>query len=129
MTRSRWVHAVAAALIASSFILWYATGAEGFTRWPNARLEGADAAPAAGELDLLAEVGFDDGVDAAARPEFRSRFAFGLVPGGFDPPHLVSVVTVAGLALIASVATVALGRGCCVCRTACAPQTHEGTTE
>jgi len=107
---SRWVHPSAAALAARSLVLWYATGAEGFTRWPNERLANADAAPVAGELDLLADVGFSDIGEDSTRPDIQSRFAFGLVPGGFDPAHLIAVATVAGAVLAASMATVAFGR-------------------
>lgn len=100
---------------AGSVALWLATGCEGYTRWPNRRLELADAAPAAGEAALLAEAGFDGGAEPAdpgsatsdgsapapvrvSGPIIESRFAFGLVPGGFDAAHLVSVATVGVLA-------------------------------
>jgi hypothetical protein len=105
------IYVVAAVSVAGAVALWLATGREGYTRWPNAKLEQADAAPAAGESDLLGEIGFTDG-EAAARPsaDIQSRFAFGLVPGGFDPKHLLSVAAVAGLAGAASVASFAIGR-------------------
>ncbi|MBL9149031.1 MAG: hypothetical protein JNM94_10095 [Phycisphaerae bacterium] len=110
MRATRAIYVVAAVAVAGAVALWLATGREGYTRWPNAKLEQADAAPAAGESDLLGEIGFSDG--AAARPsaDIQSRFAFGLVPGGFDPKHLLSVAAVAGLAGAASVASFAIGR-------------------
>lgn len=95
--------------IAASLALWLGTGREGFTRWPNQKLEDADARPAEGESDLLAEIGFADD-DAPARvPAIESRFAFGLLPSGLDIAHLASVASVSGAAL-AVMAALALRR-------------------
>ncbi len=95
MNRSAWVHVGGLLVVASSVLIWYATGAEGYTRWPDARLEQADALPVAGEADLLADVGFTDQSQEQNTPKIQSRFALGLVPGGVDPPHLLSVALMA----------------------------------
>lgn len=105
---SRRIHSIGAALVAAAVILWLGTGAEGYTRWPNQRLASADALPAAGEGDLLAEVGFADAPQSPARADIQSRFALGLVPGGVDPLHLLSVATVVAAALVASTTAVAI---------------------
>lgn len=109
MRPSAWVHLLAAAATAASVAGWLATGAEGFTRWPDARLENADAPPVHGEAELLEEAGFMTQAEASAEPDIRSRFALGLVPGGADPAHLISVATCAAGAAIAS-GTAALAR-------------------
>lgn len=102
MKASHRVHVVGTTLIAASLVVWYATGSEGYTRWPNERLAHADAPPTAGESELLAEAGFTDAHTASARPDIQSRFALGLVPGGTDPRHLLSVASVAACAVLAS---------------------------
>lgn len=102
MTLPQRIHVVGGAFVAAAVLLWLGTGAEGYTRWPNERLARADAPPAAGEGDLLAEVGFADDRRTPPRPDIRSRFALGLVPGGFDPRHLLSVATIAAAALVGS---------------------------
>lgn len=92
MSRVKLAHTLAAAIVLASLGAWLATGREGYTRWPDARLEAADAPVSQDEQDLLSEIG----VDAAAPAEagkIESRFAFGLVPGGPDPKHLLSVAT------------------------------------
>lgn len=118
----RTVRLICLVAFAGSVALWLATGCEGYTRWPNRRLEQADAAPAAGEAALLAEAGFDGTAEPSASdsatssdsapspvrvsgPSIESRFAFGLVPGGLDAPHLVSVATVGALAGAVACAT------------------------
>ena len=81
--------------------LWVATGSEGFTRWPNAKLQAADAEVSQEQIDLLADIGFeDDARQAEPEPEIESRFAFGLVPGGFDPKHLLSVAPLGGAGVV-----------------------------
>lgn len=82
--------------------LWYLTGSEGYTRWPDARLEQADAPAPTGQDDLLAEAGFDEKTDAAPAPTIKSRFAFGLLPGGLDPKHVPSVAAVVGASVLFS---------------------------
>lgn len=104
LRRSWFVHTLGAALTVASLLLWWATGAEGYTRWPDEKLAAADRAPAAGEDELLEAIGFGDG--PSMRPEIESRFAFGLVPGGIDPPHLLAVATVAAAALLVSTGVV-----------------------
>jgi len=73
--------------------VWLGTGRETFTRWPNAKLESADVAPTEGEEDLLASIGFEEPHTSSQMLDIESRFAMGLVPGGFDPKHLLSVAT------------------------------------
>lgn len=93
MTVARSLHVIGAAVVAAAMLLWVATGSEGFTRWPNERLERSDAPITPGESDLLAEAGFTDEAIASPMPNIESRFAFGLVPGGPDPRHLLSLAT------------------------------------
>jgi len=88
--------------------LWLATGAEGYTRWPDSKLNAADAEASQEQIDLLADIGFASvGDPAESEPEIQSRFAFGLVPGGLNPKHLLSVASslscgfaIIGIALI-----------------------------
>lgn len=109
--KTAWkVHAVSALLIGASLLAWYATGTEGFTRWPNERLARSDAPAAAGESDLLADIGFTDSTSAVQAPNIESRFAFGLVPGGPDPRHLPSVATLSAIAILMSIITIAMTR-------------------
>lgn len=112
LTCSTWVHLIGVGCTAAAVGLWYATGAEGYTRWPDPRLEASDAPHASGEDELLAEVGFGEAGSAAPRHDIQSRFAFGLVPGGLDPQHLLSVATVAAAATAASASTLAAGAMC-----------------
>jgi len=99
--RARVVHIAAAAFVIASLGAWLATGREAFTRWPDARLEAADAPVSSAEQDLLDQIGIgsDPTTDA---PRIESRFAFGLVPGGPDPRHLLSVATSTALAFACS---------------------------
>lgn len=99
------VHLGGAALIATALAVWAATGREGFTRWPDQRLAQSDASPAPGESELLAEAGFTN--PAQAHPDIQSRFALGLVPGGENPAHLLSVAMAIGLAVAASSVVIA----------------------
>ncbi len=108
MRKARLAHLCSAALVLASCALWLATGREGFTRWPNEKLAASDAPPAAGEGDLLADIGFAESSDDRATPNIDSRFAFGLLPGGFEPWRLLSVAFAAALgASISGAATVA----------------------
>lgn len=104
------VHLVVLVALGATLVVWRATGGEGYTRWPNERLSIADAPPPAGERELLADAGFSDSGDATSHPDIRSRFSLGLAPGGTDPKHLISVATIAGACVAASVATWVLGR-------------------
>ncbi|MBX3377939.1 MAG: hypothetical protein KF678_13160 [Phycisphaeraceae bacterium] len=97
-----WTYIASLVATAATVAVWIATGAEGFTRWPNERLKNSDAAPSAGESDLLADAGFSDDTKSTRPSDIQSRFALGLVPGGADPRHLLSVATTAGAALAAS---------------------------
>jgi hypothetical protein len=97
------VLAAALFLLLASGALWLATGREGFTRWPNTKLAASDL-PAADD-DLLSSLGFEQGPEVA-RPTLVNKFAFGLLPGGFDAQHLPSVLLGAGVSgvLFAAVA-------------------------
>lgn len=90
---------VGAGLLMLAILAWISTGREGYTRWPNAKLEQADVAGTAEESDLLADIGFEDSGEQVPIPEFESRFAFGLLPGGFDPQHLLSVASIAAISM------------------------------
>ncbi|MFM7261928.1 MAG: hypothetical protein ACKO3W_15160 [bacterium] len=79
-------------LVAGSLVAWAVTGRETFTRWPNARLEASDAPISKSEEDLLGEIGIDAAPSSEAAT-IESRFAFGLLPSGADPRHLLSVAT------------------------------------
>jgi len=105
MSAARFAHAASVAIALGSIGAWLATGREGFTRWPDARLEASDAPVSQAEQDLLEEIGV--GSEPAANTEkIESRFAFGLVPGGPDPKHLLSVAT--GCALACAISGVAI---------------------
>lgn len=98
-------------LVVAPLGLWFATGSEGYTRWPNAKLRAADAEISQEEVDLLADIGFDDTERSAEpEPEIESRFAFGLLPGGFDPKHLLSVTPVACAGGVLVGTAIVLGR-------------------
>ena len=95
------VHAVSAAVVVLGLAAWLATGREAFTRWPNARLEAADAPMSESERGLLEEMGID-AAPSAGSAALESRFALGLVPGGADPAHLLSLATAIALAALLS---------------------------
>ena len=109
MSRSRLAHALSAAIVLASLGAWFATGREGYTRWPDARLEAADAPVSKDEQDLLSEIGVDAEAPAEAG-KIESRFAFGIVPGGPDPRHLLSVATGCALAGVISGVTTVIRR-------------------
>ncbi len=108
MSRPRMVACAAAAACVLAVAAWLLTGMEGFTRWPNERLEQADQASSRAEQDLLDELGV--GAPAAGGRTIESRFAFGLLPGGLDPSHALSVATVFGTVAMMVTALVLLGR-------------------
>lgn len=105
MNRSCALHGVSALLIIGAFAAWVATGREGYTRWPDAKLSQSDTAPAEIEADLFADIGFETSDDFDTTPNIESRFAFGLAPGGFGPKHLPSIAT--AVALAAGISSVA----------------------
>ena len=101
------VHVAGVVLTSAALVAWSVTGREGFTRWPDEKLAGADAAPSEDESALLAEAGFNEPGKPATAPDIQSRFALGLAPSGGDPKHLLSVATAVAAAVIASGATLA----------------------
>lgn len=88
-------------LTVASVLAWVATGSEGYTRWPDAKLEAADKPSSPEDMDLLEDIGLTNLGDAQGQPKIESRFALGLLPGGFTPRYLVSVASMAtvGVAL------------------------------
>ncbi len=99
MTRPLWIAQTAALAIALAAVaVWAASGREGFTRWPNAKLEAADAPLAADTAALLDDIGLGEQGSPASAAALESRFALGLLPGGFDLKHLLSVLTLLMLA-------------------------------
>jgi len=104
------VLAASGLLVAGSLGAWLLTGAEGYTRWPNEKLASSDLPPPPDEADLLSDIGFADGPTAESMPTIKSRFALGLVPGGLDAPHLLSVATLVVAALVASATAAAASR-------------------
>ncbi len=109
MNARGFVCAIAAGATVASVALWLVTGGEMFTRWPNARLEASDTAVMAEESELLGELGLRTPEQLGAA-SIESRFAFGLLPGGADPAHLLSTATVTLLAALASGSVIALHR-------------------
>lgn len=101
MNGVRAVHLASAAIVVACAATWLATGREAFSRWPDARLDAADAPIPGAEEELLHEIGIDI-ASAAGGERFESRFALGLLPGGADPKHLASVATGIGVSLMAS---------------------------
>lgn len=111
MRTAGWIHATGGALVGGAIVLWLATGREGFTRWPDARLENAGSRPSAEETALLADAGLSTPEETAAHEGMTSRFAFGLLPGGPGVRHLASVATACAIAGVCSgVAYVGLSR-------------------
>jgi hypothetical protein len=100
-------HGISGLLVLLAVGAWLATGREGYTRWPDEKLEASDAPSSAAEEALLADIGFETEDDRAAQLDVESRFAFGLVPGGPDLPHLPSIAAAGALAIVISSATVA----------------------
>jgi len=89
------------ALIALSLGAWITTGREGYTRWPDAKLDAADQPTSAEAHDLLDDIGLATDEDPPP-PTIESRFALGLMPSGADPKHVISVVSAStiGLAMV-----------------------------
>lgn len=115
MRRPLLAYGVALLVLGGAFSLWIATGGEAFTRWPNEKLEAADAPVSPSEAALLDEIGLTSPSDAAASA-IESRFALGLLPSGIDPRHLASVLVGAIVALaISSIAALRVRRRleCC----------------
>lgn len=109
MNLHRWIYAISVLSVVLTINTWVATGREGYTRWPNSKLQQADAPSSETEDDLLADIGFETAEEPETLPDIESQFALGLVPGGFDPKHLISVASVTacalGISAIAAVAT------------------------
>lgn len=103
------VYGLSAVLIVGALGLWYLTGSEGYTRWPNSRLEQADAPAPPGQEDLLSEAGFDSNATGSTPPSIESRFAFGLLPGGIDLKHVPSVAATLGVSVLFSGVTMIHG--------------------
>ncbi len=80
---------------------WLWTGRQWFTRWHDARLERADAAPMAGENELLESAGLTDGTDPLKGAALENRFALGLFPSGSSPGELISVASGVAFASVA----------------------------
>ncbi len=99
MNLYRSIYAVCTLSVILAITTWVATGREGYTRWPNSKLQQADAPSNEAEDDLLTDIGFATVEDTETLPEIKSQFALGLVPGGFDPMHLLSVASVTTSAL------------------------------
>jgi len=103
------VYGISALAVIGAIGAWMVTGREGYTRWPDAKLAQADAAPSEIEEDLFADIGFASSEDQDETPDIESRFAFGLAPGGFGPKHLPSIATAvtlaAGLSSVAAVSS------------------------
>lgn len=90
---------------------WIMTGSEGYTRWPDTKLELTDAPVSEAEDDLLADIGFDSVGEDGESPDIESRFVFGLVPSGASPKHLISVATAVAFAVgLSATATIILFR-------------------
>ncbi|MEQ9097089.1 MAG: hypothetical protein RIE32_12585 [Phycisphaerales bacterium] len=99
-------------LAVAPVLVWAATGHEGYTRWPDAKLAASDTATSEEDLDLFEDIGLTTEEDAMAQPDIESRFALGLLPGGFTPRYLVSVASVATVGLgLCSVGAIAMRRG------------------
>lgn len=99
------IHLISVAVTASAITLWAATGSEGYTRWPNSKLAATDAPDSELENDLFDEIGLVSHEDRAAAPDIDSRFALGLLPGGFTPEYLPSVATSISFSLALSAST------------------------
>ena len=90
-------------VIAMTMLLWSATGKAGYTRFFDPQRAQRDAQAAQGSIeDLFA----DAGAEIEALPEVENRFALGLAPSG-PGKHLVSVITIAGPALVIAIGSLA----------------------
>lgn len=87
------VQLLAAMIALGAVTVWIATGREGYTRWPNAKLTASGARLTPEELALLEDIGVQGAGASEAPGDIESRFSLGLLPGGFDPKHMVSVLT------------------------------------
>ncbi|MFI4881376.1 MAG: hypothetical protein ACIAQU_02200 [Phycisphaerales bacterium JB064] len=99
VTRHRsWPRLLLAAgvgLVIAPALVWVATGREGYTRWPDAKLAASDTGQSEEHLDLLEDIGLTTEEEVMAQPDIESRFALGLLPGGFTPKYLVSAAPLA----------------------------------
>jgi len=94
-------------VITQSFALWSATGRERFTKnlVPSEQTSQETAGDDGGDMgDLFEETGIDEG---GPRIEVTTQRAFGLLPSAYPwriwDPHLASVATIAGPAVVIAV--------------------------
>lgn len=115
---ARWVVILACfGVAAEAYLLWSATGRAGFTRYHDADRAAREAAAKDKSLgDLFEGPGLEDTTGPMQSPP--NGFALGLLPSG-GGEHLVSLVTLAGPALVAGV--LALVQPLLVGRTASKP--------
>lgn len=99
---ARWVVIIACfATAAEAYLLWSATGRAGFTRYHDAARAQREALARERSVGELFEgTGLEDKTGPMERVE--NKFALGLLPSG-GGAHLVSLVTLAGPALLAGV--------------------------
>jgi hypothetical protein len=87
-------------LVVAPVLVWAATGREGYTRWPDAKLAASDVATPQEDADLFEDIGLATEDETHARPDIQSRFALGLLPGGLTPKHMISVASVATVGVV-----------------------------
>lgn len=102
--RARALVCTGLTLVILPAVLWAITGSEGYTRWPDSKLASAGAPPSTDQLDLLEDIGLTTKEEVREQPSIESRFAFGLLPGGFTPKYLPSVSTVSLLGTVMLIA-------------------------
>lgn len=112
MRTTRHLCVLSAIVVLLSVAIWSITGREIFTRWPDQKLAAADAPRSELERDLLSDIGFESADERAPHPDIQSRFALGLLPGGFTPLHLVSVASAVLAAAALSLSAVLLSARC-----------------
>lgn len=95
------------AVMAEAAVLWRATGAEGYTKYPKpAEAQSAETSDEdAGLSELFADTGLEDA--HGELEELPNKFALGLAPSGADK-HIVSLLTLAGPAGVAALLTLLL---------------------
>lgn len=86
-------------VIAMTLMLWSATGSAGYTKFHDAERAERDAQAA--QQGSFEDLFADAGAEIEAMPEVKNLFALGLAPSTKKiDKHLVSVVTIAGPALV-----------------------------
>ncbi len=95
------------AVMVEAAVLWRATGAEGYTKYPKpAEEESAESGSEDGGLsDLFSDTGLEDA--HGELEELPNKFALGLAPSGPDK-HVVSLLTLAGPAGLAALLTLVM---------------------